>query len=184
MIRIRWHALRALLCAGAALASSSARAQLVAPDSGVHVRIVRVEEHAPQEGSFVDATSDSVRISPAYGLGVISLPFRSIESIDASSGTHINAGRVLKGAAAGAGIALVATAAITVVACAVDRAGDGPGCGFTPYVRGDLSRSLASSPGRGSARTNASTSGIASMTVGSPPGCTSVQHRAAVSRSA
>lgn len=99
----------------------------------------------------------ALRISPAYGLGVISLPFRSIESIDASSGTHINAGRVLKGAAAGAGIALVATAAITVVACAVDRGGNGPGCGFTPYVLGGPL---------------------------TPPGRTSAPHRAAGSRSA
>ena len=136
MIRLRHLAVRALLCAGASLASPSARAQLVAPDSGVHVRIVRVEAHAPQEGSFVGASTDSVRISPAYGLGVISLPIRSIQSIDASTGTHVNAGRVLKGAAAGAGIALVATAAVTGLACASDHGGDGPGCGIVPYVLG------------------------------------------------
>jgi hypothetical protein len=126
-----------MVSAGAVLASSTARAQLVAPDSGAHVRIVRIEGPTPQEGSFVDASADSVRINPAYGLGVISLPIRSIQSIDASTGTRTDAGRVLKGAAAGMGIALVATAGITALACATEHGGgDGPSCGIVPYALG------------------------------------------------
>jgi hypothetical protein len=125
-----------ILLAGAALMARSARAQLVAPDSGVHVRIIRIEGHTAQEGSFVNASGDSVRINPAYGLGVVSLPIGSIRSIDASTGTHVNAGRVLKGAAAGMGIGLLATVAITGLACAGDHGGEGPGCGIVPYAVG------------------------------------------------
>lgn len=136
MAHIRLRVVLAASCLALALEPADAHAQLIAPDSGSHVRIGRVGEPTLQEGSFVAASPDSLSLSPGSGLGVISLPISSIQTVDVSSGPHVNVGRVLKGAAAGAGIGLLATAAITVVACATDRSSDGPGCGFTPYVIG------------------------------------------------
>jgi hypothetical protein len=181
MSRIRRIALLAMAGAGAVLASGRARAQLVAPE---HVRIVRVEGHTPQEGSFVDASADSLRINTAYGLGVISLPIRSIQSIDASTGTRTDAGRVLKGAATGMGIALVATAGITALACATQHGGDGQRAELFRTRWAARSPSSVSSPARGLGPTIVSTTGIASTTVASPRACTSVQPPEDGSRSA
>ena len=119
-----------------AITPTGARAQLIAPDSGSHVRIGRVGESTLQEGSFVAASDDSLSMSPGSGLGVISLPIRSIQTMDVSSGPHVSVGRVLKGAAVGAGIAIVGTIAATALACATDRSGDGPTCAITPVVLG------------------------------------------------
>jgi hypothetical protein len=117
-----------------ALEPAGARAQLIAPDSGSHVRIGRVGGSTLQEGSFVAASPDSLSLSPGSGLGVISLPISSIQTVDVSNWPHVNVGRVLKGAAAGAGIAIVGTIAATALACATDRGGDGPTCAATVLI--------------------------------------------------
>lgn len=142
MARMHWHVALTTVCCALALTAENARAQFAAPDSGAHVRIGRVGESSLQEGSFVSESSDSLSLDPGSGIGVRSFSIRSIQSLDVSTGRHVSTGRVLKGAAAGVGIAILATAAVTVVACAADRSnagqsGDGgPGCGLVFFVVG------------------------------------------------
>jgi hypothetical protein len=134
MVRMRRSVVLTAASLSLSLAPTGARAQLIAPDSGSHVRIGRVGESTLQEGSFVAASDDSLSMSPGSGLGVVSLPIRSIQTLDVSSGPHVNVGRVLKGAAVGAGIAIVGTIAATALACATDRGGDGPTCAATVLI--------------------------------------------------
>lgn len=136
MVRMRRNVVLTAASLALALVPAGAHAQLVAPDSGAHVRVGRVGESTLQEGSFVAASDDSLSMSPGSGLGVISLPIRSIQTLDVSSGPHVSTGRVLKGAAVGAGIAIVGTIAATALACATDRGGDGPTCAIAPVVLG------------------------------------------------
>jgi hypothetical protein len=138
MVRMRRNVVLTAASLALAMVPTGVHAQLIAPDSGSHVRIGRVGGSTLQEGSFVAASPDSLSLSPGSGLGVISLPISSIQTVDVSNWPHVNVGRVLKGAAAGAGIAIVGTIAATALACATDRGGDGPTCAATLLIGSPL----------------------------------------------
>jgi len=119
-----------------AFVPARAGAQFVAPDSGMHVRIGRDGESVLQEGSFVSASADSLRMRPGSGTGVISVPIRSIRTLDVSNGPHVSAVHVFKDAAIGGGIGVGTTVVIIALSCDSSRSDDGPTCGIVPYLIG------------------------------------------------